>query len=110
MIRTKRHFNYIDENPLISIINHTLLKIIRAVIGVILPVSLTSNSTSDSKLLFGRTSKSTFIHKNTVTALIIQGLKAIIDNSIELALGYSKSTVRVPITAVIGTAFGRNAL
>ena len=59
---------------------------------------------------------STLTCKSTVAALIIQGLKCvidIIDNSIEFALGYSRSTdySKCTIIAVISTlAIGSNIL
>ena len=67
-------YNYKDDA--ISIINHTLLSTIRAVIGTLTCTSMASNSTSDSELvLLGCTSTS----KSTVTALLVRGLKCVIN-------------------------------
>ena len=61
-------------------------------------------------MLLGRTST----RKSTVAALIVGGIKCVIDNSIEFALGYSKMyrlQTESTITAVIGTlAYGSNVL
>ena len=71
----------------ISIINHTLPSTIRAVISILTCTSMASNSMNDIASAIGRMSTC----KSTVAALIIRGLKCV-DNSIEFALGYSRST------------------
>ena len=63
--------NFLYNFRAISIINHPLLSTIRTVISTLTCTSMASNSTNDS----GRTSTS----KSTITALIVRGIKCVIN-------------------------------